>query len=319
MKILVTGATGYLGAEIVRTLLKGGEHTVIALCRDLGKLDRLRQWSHAQENCLQTLQGDLRGLDALPGGIEAIIHAGALRGPECEKKASEAIQVNIQGTCRLLRLAVLHGIQRFIYVSSQSVYGKQPPPWHERMDPDPQGVYAITKYAAERLVQDFHGDTEFVILRLSSIYGVSLFMHWDEFFGKLVRLMYEGRSVPVYGDGTQRIDLVHVCDVAECVARLVELYPRGWNEVYNVGGGGSISLNELVEHLAQIARTLNLPSVIVENHPEATSASSRHLELDISHLQANLAWKPRRSLEYSVREYFSTYSHLERDPSWGKE
>jgi len=300
--ILVTGATGYLGARIIRTLLTSTDDVVFAMARQPSKFRQLSQWCKVSLSRLQMLDGDVCKLSNLPEGIDTIVHTAAQRDEQQKQSYAEMIQVNIQGTCNLLRLAAHHKIERFIYISSQSVYGKQSAPWNERAQPDPQTVYAMTKYAAEQLVWTYRDVINFVILRLSRIYGVSLFMRWDELVGKFVRLIQDGRSLSVYGDGTQRFDLVHVEDIAQCVLRLLQIYPRGWNDAYNVGGGRSVSLNELVECLSQITAELGLPPITIEYRPHMAGNDPLHLELDISHAHNTLGWSPRQALPESLRE-----------------
>lgn len=309
VKVFITGATGYLGAGIVRALLASGEHSVIALIRNPEKFQQLRSWCSERTAQLQSVTGDIRTLQRLPEGTDTIIHAAAQRGfRECEKRRAETIQVNVRGTCNLLRLAARHQAQRFVYISSQSVYGEQQPPWSEEMETDPQGVYAVTKYAGEQLVWAFENLFDLAILRPARIYGVSLFMRWSEIIGEFVQMAYRGQPISVHGDGTQRFDLVHIRDTVECVLQLLDIYPDGWNDTYNVGSGRSVSLNELVAFLAQGAMELGLPTVIVEQHPEIIPRGLAHLELDITYTRRKLGWKPRCSLQEELKEYLTTYA-----------
>lgn len=301
--ILVTGATGYLGARIIRTLLTSTDDVVFAMARQPSKFRQLSQWCKVSLSRLQMLDGDVCKLSNLPEGIDTIVHTAAQRDEQQKQSYAEMIQVNIQGTCNLLCLAAHHKIERFIYISSQSVYGKQSAPWNERAQPDPQTVYAMTKYAAEQLVWTYRDVINFVILRLSHIYGVSLFMRWDELVGKFVRLIQDDRSLSVYGDGTQRIDLVHIEDVVQCVLRLLQIYPRGWNDIYNVGSGRSISINELVECLSQITVEQGLSPIAIEQHTQIAYNSQLHIELDISHARNKLGWSPHQTLPEGLREY----------------
>lgn len=299
MNVLVTGATGYLGAEVIRALLGNREHKLFALVRSQEKFQRLFQWCHADSERLIAVKTDIFKLKRLPPDTDTIIHTAAFR---FDSNPTEAKEVNIEGTANLLRLAADSNVKRFIFTSSQSVYGLKGAPWNEKAKPDPQTVYARTKYAAEQLIQKNKGGMDFVILRFSRFYGVSLFMHWDELVGKFARLIQDGKPLPVYGDGTQRLDLLHVEDAARCVLRLLQIYPRGWNDSYNVGGGGSVSLNELVECLAKVTAELGLPPLTIERHPDMAGNSPLHLELDIGYARDRLGWSPRHTLPEGLKE-----------------
>jgi len=311
VRILVTGATGYLGAEVVRALLENELFTVIALGRDLEKFERLSHWCGEGSARLQPLIADVCSLENFPSGIEAVVHAAALRaiqGDEDHRAAT--VQVNIAGTSNLLRLAARHELRRFVFISSQSVYGRCPSPWDESMQPDPQGVYAETKYAGEQLVSSFEDALDFVVLRLSRLYGVSFAMRWGEIAGKFSQLVCEGQSVPIYGNGTQRFDLLHVRDAAQAVTLLLRAHPKGWNSVYNIGSGGSVSINELVTLFSELAVELGLPTVVVERHPELGTNPPPHLELDITRVRTELGWQPHWTLRDGLREYLNAYSRV---------
>jgi UDP-glucuronate 4-epimerase len=299
MNILVTGATGYLGARVIKSLLGSREHRILALIRSQEKFQRLFQWCRADSNYLAPVKADIAQLERLPPEIDTILHTAAFR---FDNDPSQSTRVNIEGTDNLLRLAADSKVKRFIFTSSQSVYGMKGAPWSEDAKLDPQTVYAKTKYAAEQLIPKYKGVMDFVILRISRLYGVSLFMRWEELIGKFTRLIQNGRPLPVYGDGRQRIDFVHIKDVAQCVLRLLQIYPRGWNDSYNVGGGGSVSLNELVECLAKVTAELGLPPVTIERHPEMANNSPLHLELDIGHTRDRLGWSPRHTLTEGLKE-----------------
>jgi UDP-glucose 4-epimerase len=313
MNVLVTGATGYLGAEVVCTLLSSDEHTVVALGRDSKKLAQLHERCAEKAERLHALTGDICTMQHLPAGVDTVIHAAAQRNVHgCETLRAEITWVNVQGTCNLLRLAARQGVRRFVYISSQSVYGDQTPPWKEESAPDPQGVYAVTKYAGELLVRAFGDALDWTILRLSRIYGIGQFVRWNEIIGKFVQMAYNGQSIPVHGPGTQRFDFVHVGDAAQCVAHLLDICPQGWNETYNVGGGMTVSLNELVETLSQATAELGWPAVAVERHPEITPSGPAHLELDISRAQSALGWTPHHSFHDGLGEYLIACAQKQR-------
>ena len=117
------------------------------------------------------------------------------------------------------------------------------------------------------------------------------------------RTRKQGKPVSIYGDGNQRYDFIHVSDIAHFVVKMLDMYPDGWNDIYNIGAGGSVSLNELVGCLAEIAAELGLPPVSVEQYLYATSNAPIHLELDITRARTRLGWTPHQPLQEGLREY----------------
>lgn len=300
MKILLTGATGFLGAQIARTLLDDG-NSVIALTRRPDKYLKLKKWCGAGKEHLFLLEGDILTLNSFEDGIDAIIHAAARREP-LEGDADAFIKDNVQGTANLLNIALAKGIRRFVFISSQSVYGSLNPPWNENRLPQPEGVYAESKHEAEKLVKNYSKLLGYIILRPSRIYGESLFMRQQEILHKFAVLVRNGQPLPIYGDGNQRYDFIHVKDVVASVCHSLGVYPEGWNGVYNVGGGSSASLNEITACFSRLAIELGLPPVWAEFHLEAGTTSPQHLELDTSLILQKLGWQPQWSLEDGLRE-----------------
>jgi nucleoside-diphosphate-sugar epimerase len=297
---MVTGATGFLGAEVVRLLLERDKYTVIALTQNPEKLEQLISWCHCDR--IQGLVGDIRSLSQLPQPVDIIVHAAAMRSPRCEQEPAQCIDVNIAGTANLLQLAMTAGTQGFVFISSQSVYGNQSPPWHEAMTPAPHKPYAISKYGGECLVRRFTTALATTVVRLSRLYGVNPFMRSSDLPRKFARLTVCGAPLPVHSDGSQRLDLLHVRDAARCIVQIVEVYPSGWNGIYNVGSGRSVTVNEIVATLDASARQLGLSPVIVERFLEL-AARGQHWELDTRRVQEVFGWEPQVSLHDGLSEH----------------
>ena len=307
MNILITGATGYLGAEVIRSLLPNRKHKLYALIRSKEKFQRLRLWCKADSQQLLPVKADICDLSGLPAGIDTIIHTAAFR---LDNDSIEAEKVNIAATTNLLNLAVKSGASRFIYLSSQSIYGWQGAPWSEKAPTSPKGIYAGSKYAGEKAVCQFSDRLNYLILRPARMCGVSLITRWSELIPQFVGLIYQGKPISINGDGNQRYDLIHVSDVAGFITKILEMYPDGWNDVYNIGGGGSESLNEIVENLTHIASEMQLPPVNVVYKPQIGSGSPSRLELDTTYVRDKTGWIPHFRISDILREYMRAYSKL---------
>ena len=304
MAILVTGATGYLGAEVVRALLRRAERRVFVLVRSEEKGRRLLEWCKADLDRLTPVNGDLGGLKRLPPDTETIIHAAAVRG---DRNPDEATRANIDGTNHLLDLAVREGVRRWIQASTQSVYGGEGAPWSEEAEPKPKGAYALSKYEGERSVAARKNKLDYVILRIARLCGVSLFARGNELFPKWVGQACQGMELTLFGEGRQRMDFIHVADVARCIETFVDLHPEGWNETYNVGSGRSVSLNEVVEALTSLLKERGLPGARVAYREQEGGDSPSHLELDTTRLRTRTGWNPRHGIRDVLREYIDGF------------
>ena len=159
MATLVTGGTGFVGSNIVKTLAQRG-HSVI--CLDLVAPDPLvRAYLEPWMSQVKFVEADILNQEdverAVVGGVDKIVHAAVFTGilPEIEKARSRSIvDINLMGTTNLLELASQLSVDRFVYVSSGSVYGDGPgldEVLHEDTPPNPRRLYAIGKYTRLRV------------------------------------------------------------------------------------------------------------------------------------------------------------------------
>jgi len=221
MKVLVTGASGFIGQPLVRRLLASG-HTVRALIRRASERELLPG--------ADIEVGDLRdsgAVERVARGMEAVVHLAWATGVARE---SSARAVNVEGTRRLLDAARLHEARRFVFVSSISAA-------RERMGP-----YGRTKLEAERLVTA--SGLEWVILRPSLVYGPGP----AGLFARLERSL-RGPLVPIVGDGSIALDPVHVDDVCAVIEQsLVRADSMG--KRYDLLGPERVTFRELLVRLA---------------------------------------------------------------------
>lgn len=308
MNIFVTGATGYLGSTLTSRLISEKEVSKItALARNQEKAHELSTRIKFRDK-LEFARGDLRNHDFDLDKVNVVIHAAAAHDMDwIDKNIAEAIDVNIGGTLRLIEAVRRFKVQYFVYISSHSVYGKQDTMLvKENFLPRPNIVKTQIKYAAEVIVKSLaYSSIKFVILRPAHIYGVGVLPRWADFTVKFARLSCLGEDLTIYGSGNQKVDLVHVRDVSDCLYRILTSSENIWNETYNIGGGKAISLNELVETYIRVAAEMGLkgPNKIHVNEKSYTEKRGFRLScLDISKIQAKLGWTPSRSIEEGIEE-----------------
>ena len=236
--ILVTGASGFIGQHVIRHLASIG-HYVTAL--------DFRPPIRHHPGPVETLHCDIRQ-DPLPDRtFSAIVHLAALPGvrPSIDRPVHYE-ETNVIGTIRLLEFCREQSIKRFIFASSSSVYGPDAPlPTPETAPCDPCSPYALTKHHAEqwgRLYAKLHG-LHFTALRFFTVWGDG--QRPDLALEKFQRKLRGGESITIYGDGTQRRDLVHVHDIARAIELSLQFQESG-PVTTNLGTGKNHSVMDMV-------------------------------------------------------------------------
>ncbi|GAB4252640.1 MAG: GDP-mannose 4,6-dehydratase [Acidobacteriota bacterium] len=258
--VLVTGGAGFIGSHVVDRLLDAGCRVTVIDNFDPFYEPAVKEANlapHLADRRFRLVRCDIRDRETLRrelGGEEyaAVVHLAAKAGVRPSIVDPVAYQeVNVQGTQNLLELARERGIGRFVFASSSSVYGVNPRlPWREDdFVLQPISPYAATKVAGELLGHVYHHlyGLRFVALRFFTVYGPR--QRPDLAIHKFARLIRDGRSIPIYGDGTTRRDYTYVDDAVEAVLRALD-YEGGGYEVINVGNHETVELRELVRMLA---------------------------------------------------------------------
>ena len=248
MRALVTGCAGFIGSSLVDRLLRDG-YEVIGIdrfsdyyARDLKE----RNLSSAMEYPrFALLEEDILDMDDFPP-VDYVFHLAAQAGVRASWGKSFEVYTrdNILATQRLLEFYKSRKIRKFVYSSSSSVYGDVELPMREDRMVQPVSPYGVTKLAAEHLCSLYwknHG-VPTVSLRYFTVYGPR--QRPDMGINKFVRAVLNGEAITVYGDGTQTRDFTYIDDVVEANVLAATSDVRG--EVFNIGGGNRISVNDLI-------------------------------------------------------------------------
>lgn len=257
MRILVTGAAGFIGSHASERLLHDG-HTVIGVDNfdDFYEPQIKRQniGNCLQNSDFQLVEADIRNGEAMDNaisqGVEVIVHLAAKAGVRPSIAAPLVCSdVNINGTMVLLELARERGIDKFVFASSSSVYGNnEKVPFSEEDNVDfPISPYAATKKAGELICHTYHHlhGISVTCLRFFTVYGPR--QRPDLAIHKFARLIECGKPIPVYGDGSAMRDFTYVGDVIDGTVAAINRC-SGFN-TYNLGESQPVKVSDLIGEL----------------------------------------------------------------------
>jgi nucleoside-diphosphate-sugar epimerase len=295
MKCLVTGAAGFIGSRLCERLLADG-HQVAGLDafipfypRPLKQANLYPFRGHAS---FRFHELDLRRDDLRPAaqGAEVVFHLAAMAGlPKSWTDFELYVACNVNGTHRLLEAALGQpSLKRFVCVSTSSVYGRYSS-GDESLPLRPISPYGVTKLAAENLCRAFaeeHG-LPVVVLRYFSVYGPR--QRPDMGYHRFIEALLLGRPLTVYGDGQQLRGNTFVDDCVEATVAAVGACP---GETYNVGGGETVSVRDVIGKLEQITGR----TAVIRREP-ARPGDQRHTTADTGKLRRHLGWQARTSLD----------------------
>lgn len=238
VRILVTGATGFIGGRLVERLRSRQE--VYAMCRQPRTAAAGVHW------IVQDLRQPLDA-SALPTHIDSVFHlVQSRRFREFPAQADDIFDVNVQGTLRVLEYARRAGAARFVLTSSGGIYGFSNRAFTEADPIQPPDFYLESKYAAESLATHYRDYFRTTTLRLFFAYGAGQMP--TMLIPRLVRLVLRGQPITLYGSDGVHINPVYVDDVVDALERTLEL---DGHHVVNVGGPEVLSLGTIARVIGQ--------------------------------------------------------------------
>lgn len=295
--ILVAGAGGYIGIPLCHLLINQG-YRVVAFDRFyFGQ--PVSEMPQSPE--FHTLRGDIRHITPdILHNVEAVIDlAGLSNDPAAQISSTLTHAINYDGACHLANTAKKAGVQRYIYMSSASVYGRSgAESADEEMECKPQSLYAELKLNVERKLLQLR-DTTFhpVILRNATVFGLAPRMRYDLSVNIMTRMAVREKFITIDGDGLQHRPFIHVQDVARAVLLALQLHhSRSKPCIFNIGGE---ALNHNITSIATIVAE-EVPDVNIIHRPQ--SLDTRDYRLCFSRAKNTLGFLPTRSIRDGVRE-----------------
>lgn len=301
-RVLVTGGAGFIGSVLVRLLLKEG-YSITVLDSFLYNPDSLRDLGEA----VTILRGDVRNTASVRDAVEgayAVIHLAEIVGdPACDVDRLRTRDVNLRGTQIVTNTAKECGVEKFIYMSSCSVYGlaQSDRLYSEGDRLNPQSLYAELKVEAEQYVSSM-ADEKFcpTILRLSTVYGVSFRPRYDLFVNMLVARAVTERRILIEGGENWR-PFIHVADIGRII---LDMLKQPSDKSYGIFNAGHDSQNfTLMDVANMVHRSIPEAELVVLNQ---ASSDRRSYRVDFSKLEETINFSPQCTVPLGVEELFGS-------------
>jgi dTDP-glucose 4,6-dehydratase len=317
MRVLVTGGAGFIGSHYVRTAL-GGAYASLSDA-EIVVFDKLT-YAGNEENLapvrddprLRFVRGDICDAAAVAqvmAGVDVVVHFAAESHVDRSiLGAADFVMTNVVGTQNLLQAAVDASVTKFVHVSTDEVYGSiEHGSWPETHPLEPNSPYSASKASSDLLARSFHRThgLPVCVTRCSNNYGPYQFP--EKVIPLFVTNLMDGKKVPLYGDGLNVRDWLHVDDHCHGIQLVVDGGRPG--EIYNIGGGTELTNLELTRRLLA---AFGVGEEMVER-VEDRKAHDRRYSVDITKISTELGYRPLMSFEEGLADTVEWYR---RNRSW---
>lgn len=303
MKILVTGATGFIGSHICNGLVDKG-HEVVGTSLG-GARYPVR---YAPCSCDISKQTDVYHLFNLGPPFDAIVHTAAYHPRTPSANPAELIATNVIGTVNLLEAAKKYNIATFIHSSSMSVYGTPgyiPVDEHHLCKPEGGNLYSTTKLMADMVLANYmlNNSMRIISLRYSGVFGQN--RGWGAIHN-FIRDVLDNKQPEIYSTGDDIWDTVHVSDIVKVT--ILALESKDATGYFNIGRGEGTNIKDLAEMIIELGGNKEL----IEKGPKlGTEPSGLKFVYDISRARSELGYEPT-SIEEGLKKYIE-YERRLRD------
>lgn len=333
MKILITGAAGFIGSQLAYALYKKGVDLILLDNFSYGKLDNLIFEDHDFSN--EVIRMDIRDRDGIKdllktGDVDYLYNiAGIAPLPDCQTNPQEAIDVNVTGTVNLLENCRRYGIKKLIFASTNAMYENETEfPTKESNFKQPTLIYPNTKYVAERFCESFcktYG-MSVTCLRFANVYGphIDCLRKQPPFVAYMIKELFYNRTPIFHSDGNQRRDYIYVDDLI----RLAILVQDGTGfDCVNVSSNKNYSVNEMYAIASRIMNK-NIPAEFSsdahywEKYPDLYSGVypikneilnheiNKYSQCDNTYAKEKYGWTPQVDMEEGLKKVIENECEL---------
>jgi len=301
MDVFVTGGAGFIGKNLVASLLKDNHKVTIFDNFSNSVQDEITDLFN---NKVAVIKGDITNPTEIFNSLldsEIVVHLAAkIDVNESIQNPAHFNNVNVSGTVNLLEMCVKKNIKNIIVASSAAVYGNTSVvPLSEKYSPNPLSPYGASKLATEAYLKAFSNSFELnsVSLRFFNIYGVGQTNQYAGVITKFIQDIRKNSAIKIYGDGNQIRDFVSIHDVIESIHNAISKLKGKRGNAYNIGTGNPTSVNELIKIFEHI-----LNKKLDVEFKEKQKGSIQTSYADISLAKKDLGFNPKISLKEGLRE-----------------
>lgn len=318
VKLLVTGGAGFIGSNFIRHLLKEHPGWYIVNLDKLTYAGNLENLKDVEDNPrYHFVRGDIADrelVDHLFREEKFDLVANLAAESHVDRSILDPapfIETNVKGTQVLLEAARQHGVRKFLQVSTDEVYGSlQPddPPFTEESPLKPNSPYSASKAAADLMCRAYfitYG-LPVVITRCSNNYGP--YQHPEKFIPTIILNALADKPIPVYGDGQNVRDWIHVDDHCRALDMVLQKGEAG--EVYNIGAKNEHNNLDIVKTILRLMNKFESLITFVKDRP----GHDRRYAIEPSKIEAALSWQPRVDFTSGLKDLITWY--IEHRPWW---
>lgn len=312
MNWLITGGCGFIGTNLINNLVSEGNHCIrvvdnlsVGTREDLAQAcdfvepdltaDSLRQPSSTTQLIVGDILDDTLAVNVAKG-MDIIVHLAANTGVEAsvEDPRSDCL-ANIIGTFNYLEAARKNLVNCFILASSSAVVGECDPPIHENLVPSPISPYGASKLAGEGYCRAYYKvfGIQTVALRFGNVYGVHS-KHKNSVVAKFVKQALEGKTLEIYGDGSQTRDFIYIEDLIRAV-RLASSVSGAGGEIFQIATNAETTVAEMANQLITILADKGIKNIKIKHSAPRKGDIFRNYS-DTSKAKRILGWTPQINL-----------------------
>jgi dTDP-glucose 4,6-dehydratase len=315
MRYVVTGGCGFIGSNYVRGLLSGAwgsqvdTVTVIdslTYAGNLANLDPVKS-----DPRLKFIREDIvnqKEITQVLEGNQILVHFAAESHVDRSISGStDFIRTNVLGTHSLLQASLSAGLKQFLHVSTDEVYGSiSEGSWDEQEPLLPNSPYAASKASSDLIARSFFvtHDLDVRITRCSNNFGI--YQYPEKVIPLFITNLMQGKNVPLYGDGLNVRDWLHVDDHCRGIQLVIEKGQAG--QIYNIGGGTELSNIDLT---MMIIEAMGASTSSIEKVKDR-KAHDRRYSVDISKIQSELGYAPQCTLQDTLSDIVQWYANNEQ-------